>query len=71
MSQRHEGNSQPCKTIHRLHAEFTIRSTMAFFYGLSLVRVRILRVRAISLREASRAANVTLVGETCENDDEG
>ena len=30
----------------------------------------ILRVRAISLREASRAANVTLVGETCENDGE-
>jgi hypothetical protein len=28
-------------------------------------------VRAISLREASRAAIVTLEGETCENDGEG
>lgn len=30
--------------------------------------VFILRVRAISLREAIRAVDVTLVGETCEND---
>ena len=31
----------------------------------------ILRVRAISLREASRAVDVTLMGETCENDGGG
>jgi hypothetical protein len=66
MSQRHE--VQPCKTFHR--ATRTIRSKMAF-PRVCLVRVRILRMRAISLREASRAVDVTLVGETCENDGGG
>ena len=44
---------------------------MAFSACLLVHYAFILRLRAISLREASRAATVVLEGETCENDGKG